>query len=372
MNVRLVDTTLREGAQAPVRYLTHDQKVDVVRALARIGIEEIELGHAVSEPSFIDSSLSELVATAGEVAPGARRAVWCRARVEDIATAAETGADVVSFALPVSDLHLSTRLGKDRQWALDSVEALVSAAREATVAYVSIGLEDASRADRGFLTEVVVAADEAGADRVRIADTVGCLDPLATAALVGHVDAHFGGEIGVHLHDDFSMATGNAVAALASGAGWADVSLNGLGERAGIARTEGVAAWLVVHADAAYDLPAARQAAIDVAEWVGRDIPPHAPVTGRDIFACESGLHLAGLVADPTTYEPYPPEAVGASRDWRLGQGSGRAAVRALLPHTTDDLTEVTASVRRFAVRQRAAIHPAEWEMTLGHDEAAS
>lgn len=185
----LIDTTLREGAQAPVRYLSTGHKIEVIEALARIGMAEIELGHAVAELSYGPEPLAELMDAAAEADPQMRRAIWCRARPEDIETAAEFGPDVVSFALPVSDRHLASRLGRDRGWALDQVTELTDIARSCGVSYLSIGLEDATRADVGFLRDVAAAADWAGVDRLRIADTVGIGPPELISALVGQVAA---------------------------------------------------------------------------------------------------------------------------------------------------------------------------------------
>jgi homocitrate synthase NifV len=350
---RLIDTTLREGAQAPVPYLSTAQKAAVIAALARIGVEEIELGHAVTELAYGAEPLSELLALAARFAPGVRRAIWCRARADDLRSAAALDPEVVSFALPVSDRHLASRLGRDRAWALGEVGRLVTVARDAGVGYVSIGLEDASRADVSYLLDVVAAASAAGADRVRIADTVGVLSPGLLAELISAVRTRFAGEVGVHLHNDFGMATAGAVSAFEAGAHWADVSLLGLGERAGISRTEEVAAFLTLQGAADYDLLATRTAAEMLAGWVERPIPSQAPVIGAGIFTAESGLHVAALAADPATYEPYPPGLVGAQRHLRLGHHSGRAAVAALLGDHPGDLVQLTAELRSIAEARR-------------------
>lgn len=353
----LVDTTLREGAQAPTRYLTARQQADVVRGLARIGVGEIELGHAVAERHYGSGALPELLRIAAEEAPEAGRAVWCRAKDADIRAAAELGPEVVSFALPVSDRHLTGRLGKSRAWALDQVGHLVDVARSAGVAWVSIGLEDASRAEPAFLRDVAEAAGWAGADRVRVADTVGIATPQQVTSLVTEVRRVYGGEIGVHLHNDFGMATAGAIAALTAGADWADVSVLGLGERSGISRLEEVCGWLALQSGQRYDLRAVRELAERVAGWVGRPIAVDAPLLGRDIFTCESGLHVAGIAADPATYEPYDPSRVGAERSLRLGRHSGRSAVAALMPAASDPAT--VAKIRSVAARNRGALDSA-------------
>lgn len=358
----LVDTTLREGAQAPVGYLTIEQKRALVTALARIGVAEIELGHAVAETSYGGEPLAELMDVAAAAAPGVRRAIWCRAKAQDIEMAAALRPEVVSFALPVSDRHLVTRLRRNRPWALDQVIELVDVARSAGVSTVSIGLEDATRTDVGFLRDVAAAADWAGADRVRIADTVGIAPPELVTGLITEVSRVYGGEIGVHLHNDFGMATAGAIAAIQAGASWVDVSLLGLGERAGISRLEEVCAWLTLQAGGTYDLHAVRAIALRLAEWVERPIGAQAPILGSEIFACESGLHVAGIVRDPATYEPCPPEAVGAERSLRLGRNSGRAAVAALVPEA-GDLTATAARVRAAAAASRRALDPADFHL---------
>lgn len=362
---RLIDTTLREGAQAPVPYLTTVQKAALIAALARIGVEEIELGHAVTELAYGAEPLADLMAIAARFAPRVRRAIWCRARADDIQAAAALDPEVVSFALPISDRHLASRLGRDRSWALAEIGRLVTIAREAGISYVSVGLEDASRTDVDFLLDITAAASAAGADRVRIADTVGVLSPGLLAELVSAVRTTFAGEVGVHLHNDFGMATAGAIAALEAGAAWADVALLGLGERAGISHTEQVAAYLSVQQGAHYDLRATKGAATMLSEWINRPIPGHTPVIGTDIFTAESGLHVAAIANDPTTYEPYPPEMVGAQRNLRLGHHSGRAAVAALLGEVGGDLVELTAKLRLAADSQQHHLNPAQLDDLL-------
>lgn len=339
--VGLIDTTLREGAQAPVPYLTPAQVRAVVAGLGACGLEELELGHVVADPAMrtgLSADLPDLVAEAADLAPGARRTVWCRALPADVVAAAAMRPDAVAFAVPVSDAHLRVRLRRERAWALDAVARLTRLARAHGVGYVSVGLEDATRADPRFVVAVAAAARRAGADRVRIADTVGIAGPLRLAELVDAVVGAFRRDVAVHVHDDLAMATASTVAALEAGATWADVSLLGLGERAGIAHTEQVAAWLAVCGggsarlvSGAHDLRWLRDLCHELAAWVGRPVAADAPVIGDEVFACETGIHLDGLLKDPALYEPFPPDLVGAARRWRIGRTTGRGAVRGLL-----------------------------------------
>jgi homocitrate synthase NifV len=314
----LVDSTLREGSQTVGVAFTLEQKVAIARDLVRVGIEEVEVG--IASPR--DTELAELVARCRKEAGVKRLSLWCRCQDDDLACGLQLAPDVLSLSIPVSDLHIAVKLGLDRAAVLRLVAKTVAKAR-AVVPYVSLGLEDATRGEPGFLREIVGVACANGAHRIRIADTVGVATPGTIAALVRELRT-FAVEIGVHMHNDFGMATANAIAALEAGAHWADVTVLGLGERAGNSRLEEVAGYLALQGSRPYAttrLPALARLAADCS---GRTIEPHQPVIGAGIFACETGLHLAGLTKDPRTYEPYAPALVGAQRKLIYGGKIGR------------------------------------------------
>lgn len=319
----LLDATLREGAQSPAARLTRRRQLAILRGLAAVGVAEAEIGCAAR-----DADLAGLVRSARRAAPGLRLSVWCRGLPADIALAAACGADVVHVSLPASDLHLQRRLGKDRQWLLQRVLAAALEAVRAGARSVALGLEDATRADPAVLAAVAGVAREAGYCRLRIADTVSAAGPSRIAELVGMTRSIFDGPVGVHCHDDFGLATGNAVAALEAGAAWADGCLLGGGERAGTARTEALAAWLAMRRGLALRLDPLPELCRAAAAALGRRLDPHAPVVGASIWRVASGLHVDGLGKDPATYEPFDPAAVGATRELLLGPQSGRGAVR--------------------------------------------
>jgi homocitrate synthase NifV len=314
----LVDSTLREGSQAVGIAFTLEQKVAIARDLVRVGIEEVEVGIASSR----DTELAELVARCRKEAGVKRLSLWCRCQDDDFACALRLAPDVLSLSIPVSDLHIAVKLGLDRAAVLSLVARMVARAK-AALPYVSLGLEDATRAEPGFLREIVAVACANGAHRIRIADTVGVATPGSIAALVRELRT-FAVEIGVHMHNDFGMATANAVGALEAGAHWADVTVLGLGERAGNSRLEEVAGYLALRGARPYDTQLFRPLALLAGECAHRSIAPHHPVVGAEIFACETGLHLAGLARNPTTYEPYAPALVGAQRKLIYGGKIGR------------------------------------------------
>ncbi|MEN9353444.1 MAG: hypothetical protein RL318_769 [Fibrobacterota bacterium] len=326
----ILDTTLREGLQRVGVYLDLAGRIEVARALLQAGIPELEIG-VVGR----DGTVPALLEALRHEFPQARLWVWARMRREDVEAAARMGATHVALCAPTSEKHLDVRMGMTASELPDLVTNVVSHAR-ALGLEVSMGMEDASRATREDLWLAAQAARRAGARRVRLADTVGVLAPNEVAELVLFL-RQTGLEVGFHGHDDFGMATANALAALDAGAVAVDTTLLGAGERAGIAATERLGAYLSVRRGAAFDLRALSHAAHEFADAAKVAIPPHAPVVGSRIFACETGLHVAALSKVPDLYEPFSPEAVGAERDLRVGAKSGIAAIGQILSNLGSD-----------------------------------
>ncbi|MBU0482553.1 MAG: pyruvate carboxyltransferase [Proteobacteria bacterium] len=319
----IIDSTLREGEQTVGVSFSPELKLEMIRRLCRIGVEEIEVGTATR----YDTTPALLIRKCREERLPARLALWCRCNEKDIAAAAEAGPDVLSLSIPVSDLHLEKKLGKSRAWVLAKVEESLGYARKLGLPFVSLGFEDATRADPDYVGIVVREAARCGVDRIRLADTVGVASPAGIAGLVRRIQEISAVEIGVHMHNDFGMATANSIAAIDSGADWADATILGLGERAGNARLEELAAFLSLQRNHHYQVGLIPDLSRLVAEAVGTGIEPHRPVIGGDIFACETGLHLQGLQREPVTYEPFPPEAVRAERLLLFGAKVGRREI---------------------------------------------
>lgn len=300
--------------------------------LLGLGVEEIELGWMGQE------GLVELADWAGkrvrDQGLSTALSVWTPCRLGDIGRAAPLGLDRVNMGVPVSDPHLALRLGMDRTALLDNLARAVLYAKVAGVGFLSVGLEDVSRTGEDFALEAARTARAAGADRVRLADTVGRLTPLETARLVERFRREADCPLAVHCHDDFGMATANAATALQAGAEFADASLLGLGERAGIAATEELAAHLALRGVRSYRMEGVRDLCSLAAGHSGMEIPRSKAVAGADIFASESGLHVHGLHKSPALFEPFDPSVLGAVRTLGYGTKIGRGAVRdALADH---------------------------------------
>jgi homocitrate synthase NifV len=317
----LIDSTLREGGQMVGVQFSLAEKLAIATQLDRLGIEEIELGVATS----LDGDLPGLLAGCRAARTRARLALWCRCRAEDIAVAARLRPDVLSLSIPASDLHITKKLGKSRGWILGAVNHSLHLSQELGIGFISLGLEDATRADPAFLLEIVNTAAAAGVDRIRLADTVGVATPAELARRVTTLKKNFAVEVGVHCHNDFGMATANSLAALEAGADWADVTVLGVGERAGNARLEEVAGFLALRRHRNYRVSHFRELGDLIGRLTGQSISPHHPLLGEKIFYCESGLHLQGLNAAPETYEPYEPEQVGAQRRLFYGAKIGKS-----------------------------------------------
>ena len=261
----------------------------------------------------------------------------------------------MNIGIPVSDLHIERRLGTDREGLLERLARTVLAAGLLGIGYISVGLEDISRADTDFALKAAGLARDAGASRVRLSDSLGILTPNAMNGLVSTFLDRLDLDLAVHCHDDFGMATANAVTGLSAGADYADASVLGIGERSGISATEELASYLTLTEEShAYGIDGIRDLCCFVSQAAGVPIPRTKAIAGQDIFACESGLHAHALSKAPELFEPFDPSRIGANRAVAVGGKSGRAAiVNALQRHGLEadrrDLPALVASVRKLA-----------------------
>lgn len=322
----LIDTTLREGAQMFGTYVPQQARMEIAGRIADMGVEEIEIGWIGQE------GLEELVASLRSRDAACDLSVWSPCRPVDVYRAAGLGIDTVNIGLPVSDLHIAERLRTDRDGLTRMLRETVGLAHSCGVGRISIGLEDVTRADQDFALTMARMARELGAARIRLADTLGVMTPDRIRELVGVFAKGVDLEIAVHCHNDFGMATANAVTALAAGAHWADVSVLGIGERSGIAALEEVAGHLMlVQGYEAYDMSMVRELCELVAGHARIPVARNRPVAGADIFAAESGLHVDGILKNPALFEPYDPAHTGTRRTLALGAKAGKGALGAML-----------------------------------------
>jgi homocitrate synthase NifV len=323
----ICDTTLRDGEQAAGIVFANMEKVRIARMLDEIGVPQIEAGipamggdekRAVKEIVKLGLSASVLG--------------WNRASIEDIDHSIDCGVDSVAISMSSSDIHIEHKLIKSREWVLDRITEAIEHAKSHGL-YISCNAEDASRADREFLIQFCRVAREAGADRVRYCDTLGIMDPLGTYKAIKDIVERAGVEIELHTHNDFGMATANAIAGIQAGARIISTTILGIGERTGNAPLEEIvmASKYTLGIDAGVETSRFREIAEYVARASGRSIPDWKPVVGLNCFAHEAGIHADGVIKSATNYEAFAPESVGLERRISIGKHSGRHTVKSVL-----------------------------------------
>ncbi|APG86804.1 homocitrate synthase (plasmid) [Sinorhizobium americanum CCGM7] len=346
----LNDTTMRDGERAPGVAFTTAEKLGLAESLAAAGVWEIEIGTPGISPDEIET-IRAVVALGLPV----RLVAWCRMTSEDLDAAIECGVPAVNLSLPASDIQLTGKLGLDRAGALEVVERMVGRAADRGL-FVAVECEDASRADRAHLAHVIETAARAGASRVRLADTIGVLDPFSTFDLVSELASQFLMDLEFHGRNDFGLATANTLAAIRAGAWHACVTVGGLGERAGNAALEEVAAALAVldGENIGIALKALPELAAHVARVVGRRIPAIKPVVGADSFTQETGLDVAELLKEPCTYQGLDPALVGRRQQIVIGKHSDATAIAQVLKEKGRELDPDLAAAIISRVRSQA------------------
>jgi 2-isopropylmalate synthase len=337
-HVVFFDTTLRDGEQSPGCSMTTQEKLTMAHALEDLGVDIIEAGFAMaSEGDFA------AIATITQAVRKPRIASLARARAEDIEMAARS----LQFAdrarlhvfLASSDLHLEYKLKISRQEALDQTGESVRLARS-LVDDVEFSPEDATRSDREFLIEMVRVAVEAGATTINMPDTVGYSTPEAYGRMFEEVRERIpaineeGIVLSSHCHDDLGLAVANTLAAIENGVRQVECTINGIGERAGNAALEEIAAALYVRGDHygvtnGIKLDNLYPTSQVLSQLITFRPSPNKAVVGTNAFAHEAGIHQHGMLANPLTYEIMTPTLVGAPRTHLvLGKHSGHAALR--------------------------------------------
>lgn len=350
--VHLVDTTLRDGEQAPGVVFSPLQRIELARQLAACGVPEIESGIPAMGAAE-QAALRELNYCGLRV----RLTAWCRATEDDLDAARACGFRAVHLSLPSSPILLGA-LGRDEAWVFQCLEKLLPRAGR-LFDFVSVGAQDASRTNTSTLIQIAETVKKLGGARLRLADSVGCWNPLAVSKVVRQIRSAVPAlRIGVHMHNDLGMATANSLVAVQSGATDVDVTVNGLGERAGNAPLEQVAMALRTLPEFDHGLRTEGLYALcnSVARCAGREISPTQPIIGSDVFRHESGIHVHALLNDRRSYEPFSASAVGRSPDLNVtaGKHSGTASLIYLLKQSGVRLKKNDAEALLVRVRARS------------------
>jgi len=331
------DTTLRDGEQAPGATMSVREKIRMAQQLELLGVDVIEAGFAASSAGDFES----VAAIAGEVKQ-CGVASLCRLLPGDIDKAAEALKHArhprLHLVVATSALHMERKLRVTPDRLLREVDDIVRYAARC-IPDVTFACEDASRSDPDFLAEVCGVAVRAGANTVNIADTVGYAQPEEFGKLIAYLKQTLPGEVilSVHCHNDLGLAVANTLAAIRAGARQADVTVGGIGERAGNCPLEELVMAVTVRRDA-YGVkhgihteqlfPTARL----LSRIVGQPIARNKPIVGANAFSHESGIHQAGVLINPAMYEIMTPASVGLQENSLVvGKHSGKSAVKAKL-----------------------------------------
>lgn len=364
--VYIFDTTLRDGEQSPGATMNIQEKKRMARQLDNLGVDVIEAGFPASSQGEF-----EAVQEICSVVEKAQVAGLCRASTPDIDRAWEAVRQAskprLHTFLATSDIHMEYKLGMNREQVLANIQSAVQRAAGYTT-NVEFSAEDASRSNRDFLARAVQTAIESGAVTINIPDTVGYAQPGEFADLIAYLRENVPNidqaVLSVHCHNDLGLAAANTLAAIQAGARQAEVTLNGIGERAGNAALEEVVMALQVRADL-FGL----QTSINVEQLypacrllsmiIGQPIPAYKAIIGGNAFSHEAGIHQHGLLKNKQTYEIMTPESIGRPpSEMVLGKHSGKHAVQKRLEElgyrlNMEQLDQVSLAVKTLADKKK-------------------
>lgn len=376
------DTTLRDGIQMPGLAVGPKEAAKIAQLLSESGVERIEVFH-YQEP---DKKAVKLIQ---DLNLNMRVAGWCRAVVEDVDSALNCGFNEVGISHPVSDIHFRAKWPeRTREGILANLVDVVEYAAKTHGLRVFVHGEDSSRADWNFEKQLVNAVAEAGAECYRVCDTVGIGLSDADAPLPSGIPAKVCAiknetkieAIEIHAHDDFGNAVENTMAAIRAASGvwskiYASTTFLGIGERAGNAETEKVLLNMYLHYGVKkFEGKTAKlkETADFIGKATGYVVPPNKAIVGDYGFAHESGIHTHGVLNDPWTYEPYPPELVGNTRRLTIGKQSGKGIIKHKIKEITGNtpneknLMTVVEKVKEiYANGRRASLKEEEFKKIL-------
>lgn len=334
--VKIFDTTLRDGEQAPGVALTTDEKIQIAQKLDHLGVSTIEFGFpAVSEGERESARLIN------DLGINANLCGLARVLKNDIDALLDCDLSYMHTFIGTSPLHRDFKLKMDKQEVIDKAITAIEYAKDHGIT-VEFSAEDSTRTEEDYLIEVYKAAEAAGADVINVPDTVGVLVPTTAKQLITSLKKELNLPISVHFHNDFGVAVANSLVAIEAGAEQAHVTVNGIGERGGNASLEELVMTLKIAYGIDLDLDTTQLFNLSefVARITGIKMPPTKPIVGENAFAHESGIHVHGVLENAATYEPIAPELVGHKRKIALGKHTGANALKAKLEEYDIEMNE--------------------------------
>ena len=321
--IEILDTTLREGEQTPGVLFTLEEKVTIAKKLDLFGIDFIEIGHPAVSPDIYEAveAINSLDLKASKIAHG-------RAMKSDINDVAAIGVEWLGIFFGTSSLSLKHKFNITKDEALKRIETAIKYGKDRGLK-LRFTAEDASRTEIEYLIEIGKLAQESGADRFSLADTVGCLTPMKTKAMVKRIVSELDIPIHLHSHNDFGMATANSLTGFEAGAQCLDVTVDGLGERCGLSPLAEIIAGLVniYKINKNWDLSLIPELSSLVKSFSKLEQKDNQPLVGKNAFTHKAGLHVKALNKDPRAYEAFAPELVNRKRKIVIDKFTGVSAL---------------------------------------------
>nr|WP_254525411.1 2-isopropylmalate synthase [Natrinema caseinilyticum] len=354
-SARVFDTTLRDGEQSPGTSFSYDDKRQIASVLDDMGTHVIEAGFPVNSDAEFEA-VRDIASSTSSTTAGLARVVE-----GDIEAALDSGVEMVHVFVSTSDVQIEDSMHATREEVVQRAVESVERVKEAGVTCMFSPM-DSTRTDEEYLIEVIEAVSDAGTDWINIPDTCGVATPTRFRAMIEKVCDHTDAKVDVHTHDDFGLATANALAGIEAGASQAQVSINSIGERAGNAAYEEfvMAVESLYQTDTGIDTTRITEVSEVVEEKSGMATPGNKPVVGDNAFSHESGIHAAGVIENSDTFEPgvMTPEMVGAERKLVMGKHTGTHSVRERLVEcgydpTDDQVRAVTRRVKDYGAEKR-------------------
>ena len=347
--ILILDSTLREGAQAPGISFTTRQMLQLAWMLDYFGVNFIEISPIVSK-SYFDACKSMIGAGLSSTVIAHVRAI-----PKDIEVAMNCGANWVAMFQSMSDVHLKYKLRIGREEAIERMVKSIDYAK-AQGLKVRFTMEDGSRADPEFLKFACVKASEAKVDRISLPDTLGVMRPSGMYRMVKMIADEVDTPLDVHCHNDLGLALANSLAGLEAGASMVHVTIDGIGERVGIASLAEVALSLILLYDVKLNvrLEMLKDLSDLLSTYTNVKTPPSKPIVGKNAFRHKAGTHVAAMLRSPSTYELIPPKLVGNRRRIVFGEFSGKNSAALLLSMlglepSQDEVKELSKGMKRIA-----------------------
>ena len=367
-NITVYDSTLRDGEQMPGVSFNRNEKLAIARKLDELGVPQIEAGFPA-----VSSQEKSAVKAVKKEGLNAEILALSRLRKEDIDTALDCDVDMVLLFIATSDIHLKYKLRMTEDDVLKRTGSLVRYAKDHGLK-TSFSTEDSTRTELRFLKKINAIAEQHGADRIGLTDTVGCISPEGMRYLTYKIKQSIHKPLSIHLHNDFGLALANALVGVGSGASAVATTVNGIGERGGnLALEEFVVAMNVLYGkDLGIDTSGLKDLSELVAKCSGIKIPKNKPLVGQNAFSHESGIHVAATLECPMTYEAIPPALVGGRRRLVLGKHSGKTVVKDRLTEkgmdaSEDEICDILREIKIIGEQRGRVSNREFWKVVKKH-----